>query len=111
MKGKRSKQEVQEASLLISDLTDESLEKRVAAAKSLRFIAEVLGPERTKSELIPFLRKGSRALTQRWYSTRAAWSLRWWASWTQWPKCWEAAWHSPSCCLCWKMGSSSRRRR
>jgi hypothetical protein len=59
MKGKRSKQEVQEASLLISDLTDDSLEKRINAAKNLRFIAEVLGSDRIKSELLPFLRKGS----------------------------------------------------
>lgn len=80
MKGKRSKQEVQEASLLISDLTDESLEKRVNAAKNLRFIAEVLGSERAKSELLPFLRKGTHGRTQRWSSTRAQWSARWSAS-------------------------------
>ena len=49
MKGKRSKQEVQEASMFISDLTDESLEKRVNAAKNLRFIAEVLGSDRIKT--------------------------------------------------------------
>ncbi len=60
MKGKKSKQEVQEASILINDLTDEAVEKRVNAARSIRFIAEVLGSERIKSELIPFLRKGRR---------------------------------------------------
>lgn len=70
MKGKRSKQEVQEASLLINDLTDESLDKRVNAAKNLRFIAEVLGSDRVKSELLPFLRKGNYLLTQRSFSIR-----------------------------------------
>jgi hypothetical protein len=49
---------VQEASILINDLTDESVEKRVGAARSIRFIAEVLGSERVRSELIPFLKKG-----------------------------------------------------
>jgi hypothetical protein len=49
MKVKKSKQEVQEASILINDLTDENLEKRVNAAKSIRFIAEVLGNDRIKT--------------------------------------------------------------
>lgn len=70
MKGKRSKQEVQEASIFISDLTDESLEKRVNAARNLRFIAEVLGSDRIKTELLPFLRKCTHAHTQKWCSTR-----------------------------------------
>jgi hypothetical protein len=56
MKGKRSKQEVQDATQLISDFSDDSVEKRVSASKSIRLIAEVLGGERVKSELIPFLK-------------------------------------------------------
>ena len=79
MKGKRSKQDVQEASMFISDLTDESLEKRVNAAKNLRFIAEVLGSDRIKTELLPFLRKGRHGVTQKWYWTRGQW----------WEKCWD----------------------
>lgn len=48
MKGKKSKQEVQEASSLINDFTDEKIEKRVNAAKNVAFIADVLGGERVK---------------------------------------------------------------
>ena len=43
MKSKRSKQEVQEAASLISDFTDEKVEKRVNAARNIHFIGEVLG--------------------------------------------------------------------
>lgn len=38
MKAKRSKQEVQEASTLISDFTDAQIEKRINAAKNIPFI-------------------------------------------------------------------------
>ena len=57
MKGKKNKQELQEAASLIEDITHESIDKRVGAAKKIAFIAEVLGGERVKSELLPFLRK------------------------------------------------------
>lgn len=60
MKAKKSKQEVQEASTLISDFTDENIEKRIHAAKNIIFVAEVLGGERVKNELIPFLKEGTR---------------------------------------------------
>lgn len=43
MKPKKSKQEVLDASALISDFTDENIEKRINAAKKLPFIAEILG--------------------------------------------------------------------
>jgi hypothetical protein len=56
MKPKRSKQEVQDATQLISDFSDETVEKRINASKSIRLIAEILGGERVKSELIPFLK-------------------------------------------------------
>lgn len=49
MKPKKSKQEVQEASSLINDFTDENIEKRINAAKNIVFIAEVLGGERIKN--------------------------------------------------------------
>ncbi len=49
MKAKRSKQEVQEASSLISDFSDDSIEKRINAAKNICFIAEILGGERVKA--------------------------------------------------------------
>jgi|JI9StandDraft_2_1071091.scaffolds.fasta_scaffold537801_1 hypothetical protein len=57
MKAKKSKQEVQEVTTLINDFSDENIEKRVNAAKNVVFIAEVLGGERVKAELIPFLKE------------------------------------------------------
>lgn len=56
MKPKKTKQEVLDASSLISDFADENIDKRINAAKKLPFIAEVLGAERVKNELIPYLK-------------------------------------------------------
>jgi hypothetical protein len=56
MKPKASKQMVQEASSLISDFTDENKDKRINASKRIPFVGEILGGDRIKSELIPFLR-------------------------------------------------------
>lgn len=49
MKGKRTKQEVQEASTLIADLSEDNLEKKVQAARNISFIGEVLGSDRIKA--------------------------------------------------------------
>ena len=49
MKGKKSKQEMQEASALIADFTHELKENRINAARRILFIGEVLGPERIKN--------------------------------------------------------------
>lgn len=65
MKAKKSKQEVQDASSLINDFTDENIEKRVNAAKNVAFIADVLGGERVKAELIPFLKEGMQSVINR----------------------------------------------
>ena len=70
MKAKRSKQELQEAASLIEDITHDNIEKRMAAARKVGFIAEVLGGDRVKSELIPFLRKGSSEMRQKWSTMR-----------------------------------------
>ena len=40
---------------MIEDLKSEDLRRRVNAVKNLGTIAQVLGPERTRTELVPFI--------------------------------------------------------
>ncbi len=41
--------------VLLDDLKSDDLRKRVNSVKNLNVIASALGPDRTKSELIPYL--------------------------------------------------------
>lgn len=54
MKAKTNKSGIA-CNILIDDLKSEDVRKRINAVKELDFIATQLGPERTRSELIPFL--------------------------------------------------------
>lgn len=42
-------------SLLIDEMKSEDAESRIAAMRKLRVIAGALGPERSRTELVPFL--------------------------------------------------------
>ena len=53
--GKGYEKSLTPISLLIDDLKSDELSRRINSVKSLHTIAVALGPDRTKSELIPFL--------------------------------------------------------
>lgn len=54
MNGKR--EEIMSASLLINELCDEDIDKRLNAVSSLKTIGTALGNNRIRNELIPFLK-------------------------------------------------------
>lgn len=47
---------------LIDELKSEDIKKRINSIKHLPVIASALGPERTRSELIPFLSTGMTSI-------------------------------------------------
>lgn len=53
--GKGYEKSLTPASVLVDDLKSEELSRRINSVKNLNVIAAALGPDRTKSELIPFL--------------------------------------------------------
>lgn len=55
---KANKQEIISAALLIADLTDEDVNKRINAVSSLKTIGQALGVVRIRNELIPHLKEG-----------------------------------------------------
>ena len=41
--------------MLLDEMKSEDVEARISAMRKLRIVAAALGPERTRSELVPFL--------------------------------------------------------
>ena len=53
---KPNKQQILSAALLIAELTDEDVEKRINSVSSLKSIGTALGNTRIKNQLIPHLK-------------------------------------------------------
>lgn len=59
------KEEIAEVANLINDFMSEDVDKRINSAHNLRRIADTLGTDRVKKELIPFLKECNKLMSQR----------------------------------------------